>query len=478
MSTESPTLHRDQFIPLAEAILDSKEPSEFFDSYLDKDRNHWNEHETASLPEEIIRAIADCLNHNDYQISANAAIILRKNIILSDRSCDINSIVSSLTDQINQRSITAAKEAGLTLGYFLSTRPNDRNLPFWEGTDPMKSTSIVEDLDQHRFSDAPVDSGYLDKVDRDTFDTAINVLIENLDRKEYKRSSDWAVAKGCAKALGAIGYQRPMLVEDAVPVLFELLKKEDQRQPELIYALTSIGYSRPDLIGEDFVSSLEEFAKTSGFGFYSDFGNVAKAGYRKIGHAPISLGFAGSDSGTDLSVVVEKLYNFMLGKHIMPYDEVVQAFVEIYKSRPDELVSLLAEELDRILNNNSRSFNFPDNLMAVLEVLASVDPTGLRPLIDSSSEFYKMKSMRHYWYESAFEFNRLVAVENESLLPDGLIDAVKEFLQEENRASVQRDCKRFLKEVNEWDESLYSTPDGLETVDISDMLPDEVLKEL
>lgn len=478
MSTETSTLHRDQFIPLAEAILDSTEPVKIFDSYQSKDRNYRIEDGRDSLLEELIHAIADCLNHDDYQISANAAIILRNNTILCSRSCDINTIVSQLAVQVDQRSINAAKEAGLALGYILSTRPNDRDLPFWGGTDPMASTSIVKDLDQRRFSNAPVDTGYLHKVTPDTFDTAVNALIENLDRKEYKNSSDWVVAKECAKALGAIGYQRPMFVEDAVPVLSELVKKGDKRQPELIYALTSIGYSRPDLIREDFASVLEELVETSSCAFHLDLRSAAKAGHRKIGHAPVYLGSVGSDSGTDLSVVVEKLYNFMLGKHILPYDEVIQAFVEIYKSRPNELVSLLNKELDRILNNNPRGFDFPDNLMGVLEVLASVDPTNLRPLINSSSEFYRTKSMRHYWYESAFEFNRLVAVEDENLLPNELIGVVKEFLQDENRASVLRDGKRFLKEVDKWDEDLYSTPDGLETINISAMFPDEVLKQL
>ena len=332
----------------------------------------------------------------------------------------------------------------------------------------MASSTIENpDLDQHRFVNrAPVDSGYLHEVSPETLESAIDILISNLNRKEYKRSSDWVVAKECAKALGAIGYQRPELVSDAVPEIQNSLGEQDARQAWLVYALTSIGYSRPDLIADDLDNRLKEFSENAGTGAVWKLYYAAHIGHRKIGHAPIYLEINGCDTESDLPQIVEKLFHFMFGKYPSASEEWIQAFVEIYLSRSEALVDILNDELDQILQGDPRAFDFPDNFMLLLKELAGVEATGLQPIIDRSEDFYQDHAESHYWYENSLDFHRQIAIEDENLLPNDLGNTVKEFLESETRHSVQTHGRSFLQKIGQWDDDLFSTPDGVQTVDI------------
>lgn len=468
MTTGTAHIYKKDFIPLAEAILNSSEPGTLFDDIQNKRLSKDIKYEINSLREVLIAAIGECLNHEEYKISANAAFILRQNMILCSRACDLNDIVSALTDQIDDHRIQPAKEAAISLGHFLSTRPNDRDLPQWSGSDPMTSSTELNDLDQHRFGSGIVDSGYLHKVSPEIIESAISSLISNLNRKEYKRSSNWVVAKECSKALGAIGYQRPEIVSDAVPVIQNLLKEQDERQATLVYALTSIGYSRPDLVGDDLSTRLEEFAENAGTGTDWKLDHAARVGYRKIGHAPIHLEKQGCDKGTDLSIVVNKLFNFMLGRFPSAPEDCTQAFVEIYLARPEELVDILGDEIELILKGTPRAVDFPDNFVLLLKELAGVDADGLEPILERTEGFYEDRGRSHYWFENALEFHRRIATENEDLLPDTIGDTVREFLESERRRSVNINGRAFLKEIDKWDEDLFSKPrrTEMETSDI------------
>ncbi|WP_162993884.1 hypothetical protein [Halalkalicoccus subterraneus] len=438
-------IHGKEFVPLAEALLTSSDPATIFDDYRNRKVASRSRFESDRLREILIIAVSECLNHDDYVISTNAAMLLRQNAALCARACELDTVVSDLTEQLNGELVQPAREAALSLAFLLSTRPRDQELPQWRGSDPMTSSMADRDIDQNQFTIAPVDSGYLHEITPDIAEDAIEFLIQNLDRKEYKRSSNWVVAKNCAKAIGAIGYQRPALVADAVPVIGELLGEYDERQAWLIYALTSIGYSRPDLLPAEFADQLEEFAEEAGFGVNWRLKAAISIGYRKIGHAPAYLEIEGCNSEIDLSKVVEKLYRFMLGRYPSAHDEVIQAFVEIYSARPAALVDLLQDELDQILNGSSRSFDFPSNFMFLLKELASIDVANLQPLLESSKDFYQDHSESHYWYENSFEFHRRVATQDQDLLPDQLGETVTEFLQSEKRASVRSGGQRFLQ---------------------------------
>ena len=90
---------------------------------------NWNidkRHQVNSLREILVEAVAECLNHDEFAISANAAVILREHMLLCSRVWDLDALVAALTDQVNERRIQPAKEAATTLAFFLSTRrPTD-----------------------------------------------------------------------------------------------------------------------------------------------------------------------------------------------------------------------------------------------------------------------------------------------------------------------------------------------------------------
>lgn len=456
---------RGEYIPLIESILNSDQAKDIFSDYFSTPSHPAVKYRVDPLREILITAVSECLNHDNHTISSNAALILRDRDLLCNRACDLTEVVSELTEQLSERRIQPAQEAASAIGTFLSTRPNDSKLPQWDGSPPSPDASTVQDLDQHRFANDPiVKSGYLHEVNQDTVIEAIDALIENIDRKQYKRSADWRVAIASASAIGAIGYQRPDLVKSAVPVLIELIDEQDERQPYLIYALTSIGYSKPDLVPNGVKDKLKDFVQNAGHGAGWKNFSAARVGYRKIAHAPVHLEQAGTDPTTDLNKISEKLFRFMLGKHTAPYDEVIQAFVAIYSARPDELVVLLEQELDRILKGESRSIDFPSNFMGILEVLSRVNAKNLKPIIETSTAFYQDHSRHHSWYENALDFHRNVALENTDLLPPELESTVIEFLQSEQRHSIQSRGEQFLKTIEAWDEDKFEfagSNDGL-----------------
>ena len=447
-------LEKKQFIPVVESILASESPQEIFE-YRKPIRNTRNDGvETDDLRGVLLSSVVECLAHENYEIASNAARVLRNNRIECHRHCDINSIVSRLTKQLSDRSTTSAEEAAWTLAHFLSTRPSDSKLPNWHQTDPMTTNKIAEDLDQTRMWRGPVGEGFLNEVSEDVFEDCIGELSENLDRKKYKRSSNWDVAKACASSIGAIGYKRPAIVEGYVPQIKSLSNEADQRLPYLLYALTSVGYARPDLV-EDISAFFEENSgSTLGFGRAGM--SVMRIGYQKIGHEPSFLEIYGSNPQNDLEPVVEKLFDFMLSRHISSSEEVLQAFVEIYKHRHKYLTSILQAEMDRIFDGNARGYDFPHNLMRVLNVLSAVNPKKLGPLISMSPNFYEYHPANHYWCENALRFHYNIAKTNEDLLPEDIAKVVKEFLDGEMRASVRRNGRRFLTEIGEWDESILT----------------------
>lgn len=455
-------LKKKQFMPLVESILSSDSPQEIFE-YRQPIRDSGDSGgDTADLRGVLLSSVVECLAHENYEIASNSARVLRNNRIECRRYCDINRIVSRLTEQLADTRTTSAEEAAWTLAHFLSTRPSDSNLPNWHQTDPMTTNKIAEDIDQTRMWRGPVGEGFLEEISEDVFIQSIEEVSENLDRKKYKRSSNWDVAKGCASAIGAVGYKRPALVEEYVPRIKNLSNEGDQRLPYLLYALTSIGYARPDLV-EDLSTFLEENSDAT-LGVGRAGMSVMRVGYQKIGHEPSYLEMCGSEAHNDLEPVVEKLFGFMLNCHIYSYNDVLNAFVVIYKNRSEDLMDILHTEMNKVLDGNARGHDFPHNLMRILNELSAVNADKLGPLISLSPNFYEYRPANHYWCDNALKFHYNIAVEDEDLLPDNIGEVVRKFLDGEMRASVRRNGKQFLTEIGEWNESILTDYDDMEDV--------------
>jgi hypothetical protein len=311
----------------------------------------------------IFELVVDFLDSDDPQAVRTAARIIRRNKEVYGNSSKLDTIVETLTNITEGQKITTASEASLTLGFLLSTRPRDRDLPNWDGSDPL-SQQGMKDLDQRRLvPETPNGPGFLDKVNNNLVDDAIDALIDNVDRKDYKRSANWDVGEACTLSIGFIGYQAPERVGAAVPILLQAANKNDTNV-RTIYALTSIGYSRPDLLSGDIISRIEALVNNVS-------GNVlwGQVGIQKIDHAPTWLGRIGTYPGPDLEPIFEKLFRFMLGKYPLYNDEVSNAVIDIVAVRPNDAVTVLADELQRVVNGNNRTITFRSNLISIEGVI-------------------------------------------------------------------------------------------------------------
>lgn len=139
----------------------------------------------------IFELVVDFLDSDDPQAVRTAARIIRRNKSVYGGSSKLDDIVETLTGITGGVKITTAAEAALSLGFLLSTRPRDRDLPSWDDSDPL-SQGGMKDLDQQQLvPEMPDGPGYIADVDDEFVDDAIDALIENVDRKDYKRSTNW-----------------------------------------------------------------------------------------------------------------------------------------------------------------------------------------------------------------------------------------------------------------------------------------------
>jgi len=209
----------------------------------------------------IFQLIIDFLDSEEPQAVRTAARIIRRNKMVYAGSSELDEIVETLTGITSGRTITTASEAALTLGFLLSTRPRDRDLPSWDNSNPLSQRGM-KDLDQQGLTpETPDGPGFIEDVDDTLVDDAIDVLVDNVDRKDYKRSTNWDIGEACTLAIGFIGYQSPERVEAAVSTLLEAPAQDDTDFKTILYALSSIGYSRPDLLGGDVIQRIEALAE-------------------------------------------------------------------------------------------------------------------------------------------------------------------------------------------------------------------------
>jgi len=441
-------VEREHLKTLLRPMLESGDAEDLIGQFEDHIRASATGSSAWDFRELIFELIVDFLESDDPEAVRTAARIIRRNKGVYGGSSKLDDIVETLTGITGGRKITTASEAALTLGFLLSTRPQDRDLPSWDGSNPL-SQQGMKDLDQQQLvPETPDGPGFIDDVDDTFVDDAIDALIENVDRKDYKRSTNWDVGEACTLAIGFIGYQSPERVQAAVPTLLEVTTQDDTDFRTILYALSCIGYSRPDLIGGDVIQRIEALAENKSGDVPWGIKIQAQVANRKIGHAPVWLGKIGTFPGPDLEPIFEKLFRFMLGKFPSYSEEVSNAIVGIVDARPDDAIPLLADELEAVVNGNSRTFGFPSNLMGILKDVGEVRPAAMEPVAELAVDIYSLQGMEHYWYDLASEMLQNVHEANPSHIPSGLEPTLRDFLKDEKRASVQSSSQRLLDTIN------------------------------
>lgn len=437
-------VERDHLAVLLRPVVESNDGVALLEQFDKYARANATDTSAWEFREVIFELVADFLDADDPQAVRTAARLIRRNMGVYVGDSELDAIVDSLTDIVGGRRTTTASEAALTLGFLLSTRPPDRHLPSWDGSYP-GSQQGMKDLDQYRLVPETADGpGYVKQVDDNLVDNAIKALIENVDRKEYKRSANWDVGKACTLSLGFIGYRSPERVANAVPQLVTAVTKDDVDFEAIIYTLSSIGYSRPDLLGGDVIERIESLAENASGDVPWGIKIQAQVGSRKIGHAPSWLGKIGAFPGPNLEAIFERLFKFMLGKFPSYDEEVVRAFLDIVDARSDEAIPILLEELESIVDGNYRTINFPSNLMGILKEVSEVNPSLLQPVAAMSNDLYGDHGMEHYWYDQGSVVLRNVHDVAPDSFPSDHEQALRTFLKDERRASVRRSTKKLL----------------------------------
>jgi len=138
----------------------------------------------------------------------------------------------------------------------------------------------------------------------------------------------------------------------------------------------------------------------------------------------------------------------MLGKFPSYTEEVSNAIVDIVDARPDDAIPLLADELEAVVNGDTRTFSFPSNLMGILKDVSEVRPADMEPVAAQAIDIYSRQGMEHYWYDLASEVLQNVHEANPSHIPLGLETTLRDFLQDEKRASVQSSTQRLIDTVS------------------------------
>lgn len=440
-------VEREHLKTLLRPMLESGDGEDLIGKFDDHIRASATGSSARDFRELIFELVVDFLESDDPQAVRTAARIIRRNKGMYGGWSELDDIVETLTGIAGGRTITTATESALSLGFLLSTRPRDRDLPSWDGSDPL-SRGGMRDLDQQQLvPETPDGPGYIADVDADLVDDAFDTLTENVDRKDYKRSTNWDVGEACTLAIGFIGYQSPERVEAAVPTLLEATTQDDTDFRAILYALSCIGYSRPDLLGGDVIQRIESLAE-------SDLGDVpqgirvqAQVANRKVGHAPAWLGKMGTFPDPNLEPIFEKLFRFMLGKFPSYPEEVSNAIVDIVDARPDDAIPLLAEELEAVVNGDTRTFSFPSNLMGILREVSKVRPTAMEPVAAQAVEIYGLQGMEHYWYDLGADLLENVYDADPSHVPSGLESTLRDFLEDERRASVQSSTQRLIDAI-------------------------------
>lgn len=440
-------VEREHLKALLRPILESGDGEKLIGQFDDHIRASPTGSSAWDFRELIFQLIVDFLDSDEPQAVRTAARIIRRNKGLYGGLSELDTIVESLTTITGERTITTASEAALTLGFLLSTRPRDRELPSWDGSNPL-SQQGMKDLDQHELvPETPDRPGFIDEVDDSLVDDAIDTLVDNIDRKDYKRSANWDVGEACTLAIGFIGYQSPERVKTAIPTLLEATTQDDSDFRAILYALSSIGYSRPDLLGGDVIQRIEALAENKSGDVPWGIRVQAQVANRKVGHAPVWLGKIGTFPGPDLEPIFEKLFRFMLGKFPSYTEEVSNAVVDIVDARPNDAIPLLADELKTVVNGDARTFSFPSNLMGILKDVSEVRPAVMEPVAKQAVDIYGLQGMEHYWYDLASEFLQNVYDANPSHVPSGLESTLHDFLRDENRHSVKRSTEELLDTI-------------------------------
>ncbi len=334
----------------------------------------------------VLRA---CRSRN-WQVAVSACRLLRTPEAVELLMPRVDEVVKALVAKARHRSIQCATEASKALAVWLSTRPRDRDLPVWDLADPGNVQDPVRDVDQgvnpelRELVDAAPDPGIVHAhVSHGLVEDAVEVLAENLTRSKWKRSSAWEVGRWSALALGLICYARPDLLEPQGEALRAAFTEGYTEEWPLVYALTSAGYSDPDVVPSGFKRRLREIHQVVGPGdMDANLYATVDAGVLKLGRGvdsilrKLDLGEVGPWWAFQLHA------SFLLREEADPAHGAHRILHAILRDHPEDGVDLMKREVHALHRGVARSPAYAGNLARSLLAVTREDPGLTLPLVE------------------------------------------------------------------------------------------------
>jgi hypothetical protein len=393
----------------------------FIDSYFTAMNGHKDDFQVAKA---IAESLVDCLSSENYRVIEVAAKILRDYINCTEE-IPANS-VSALLDALTKTVPTSAIQVAFTLGCIGCTKPCLGLLP---------DSSLEHDIDMELCWKC---SGGFMRTDSTA--NIVPNLVKGLFRSMSKDKSR-KVRRACAIALGEIGYTRPELVSDALKPLRECLKEERGRDG-VIFALGSIGYTRPELI-EDLIEKIKACSQEGPIRDSWPCHNAMK----KIGldtGCLVNSCIVGKRSLNDtLDIFFSRMKKYEGGL----VSQSIFAISELGNRFPQGTISCLNQKLAITQQKSEGTGWLSQNLVITMAKISESLPNEMKATVPLLVNIFIAGSISYRELEcSAMALSNIFRAKPE-FIPEGLVDVLTTFLQNEGRYSVVTNTKKLMEEV-------------------------------
>nr|MDO8097728.1 hypothetical protein [Candidatus Njordarchaeota archaeon] len=379
-----------------------------------------------SIARSIGDSLVECLDSPSYRVVELSARILRdyvNSIFEIPHGC-----IKKLIVTLDLTVPSSAKQAALTLGCIACTKPA---IDFRPPSMPLVDYVVMEPC-WH------CPGGYSrGKYAR----RVVPALIRNLDRP-LSRDRKRVVRRACATALGEIGYAVPSGILAALGPLRESLK-ERNGMDAAIFALGCVGYSRPDLVG-DLIPIFQEFSRISD----PFIASACTTALKKIGvEIGCLLDYALKGKRT-VSETMGILYEQMKEYESRLVDRSIDVIEALATKYPRETVRCLNHKLDEVHKEHKWTGHVDQNVVIAIRKLSrrlshemkETVPLLLEHFVKGPFAWYRTLDSSAIALMNIFE-------EHPEFIPENTEQELNSFLRNEGRGSVVLNTKKLLNVI-------------------------------
>ncbi len=349
-------------------------------------------------------------------------------------------LLDRLARQLKGRPQQAAVWAAHGLATIAGRRPQ---VPSWDGRSVVGLGDAGDVEDRRSFWDYWLLREYShgsDLADEDIRRT-VEALVTEMSRAT-SRDPNGYVVDAVIRAIGWIGYGRPELVEGTVPALLERLRKRAGRPAPLLWALSNIGFSRPDLLPAE-IRAIFGAKKPPARDPACEL--AWPVWHLKIGRSPSAILTALGAGEIQPEEALEKLSTFLVGMHLSGSEEVRDAALDILDRHPREAAAWLSTELEDLRDHDHPAPYYAASVLSLVQDLAEHRPKSIAALAPVLWSLLTVADRDHYWYD--FTAAILLELKTPPVKVNVAREGVRVLLEGEGRASVVGSLKRLRAEL-------------------------------